>query len=113
MPLLPATPRQNSKTSPPTISALVLERVTEIRAVFAGRFVTNTSAVPPAFLSISVQKYRFAAARFRSGIFIRDWGSTGACFFDFDEDGKPDLFLVSATAQGTSRSAPTTSAVAA
>jgi Tfp pilus assembly protein PilF len=29
--------------------------------------------------------------------------STGACFLDFDGDGKPDLFLVSATADGTSR----------
>src|SRR5579863_6295573 len=29
--------------------------------------------------------------------------STGACFFDYDNDGKPDLFLVSATADGSSR----------
>jgi Flp pilus assembly protein TadD len=29
--------------------------------------------------------------------------STGVCFFDYDGDGKPDLFLVSAATDGTSR----------
>src|SRR5882762_10239735 len=29
--------------------------------------------------------------------------STGACFLDYDGDGKPDLFLVSALSEGTSR----------
>ncbi len=29
--------------------------------------------------------------------------STGACFFDYDDDGKPDLFLVSGATDGTSR----------
>lgn len=29
--------------------------------------------------------------------------NTGACFFDYDSDGKPDLFLVSGTAEGMGR----------
>jgi Tfp pilus assembly protein PilF len=29
--------------------------------------------------------------------------STGACFLDYDGDGRPDLFLVSASSEGTSR----------
>lgn len=29
--------------------------------------------------------------------------STGTCFFDYDGDGRPDLFLVSASSDGTSR----------
>lgn len=29
--------------------------------------------------------------------------STGACFFDYDGDGRPDLFLVTASSKGTSR----------
>jgi len=29
--------------------------------------------------------------------------STGACFLDYDSDGKPDLFLVSALDNGASR----------
>jgi len=106
MPLLPANTSPNFKTSPPTISALRLERVTEIRAGFRWPSSSpNTSpAVPPAipvhFGSENIDSLLRGSAQ---GIFIRDWASTGACFFDFDEDGKPDLFLVSATAQGTSR----------
>src|SRR5207245_5753664 len=29
--------------------------------------------------------------------------STGVCFFDYDGDGKPDLFLVSGTGDGSTR----------
>ena len=67
--------------------------------------VTNTSlAVPPAipvhFSSENIDALMHSSAQASSSAI---GPSTGACFFDFDEDGKPDLFLVSATAEGTSR----------
>ncbi|HEU0369210.1 MAG TPA: FG-GAP-like repeat-containing protein, partial [Candidatus Acidoferrum sp.] len=55
-----------------------------------------TTAWPPIAVSYKQQPLVAAAAKLPGP-------STGACFLDYDGDGKPDLFLVSATAEGTSR----------
>jgi tetratricopeptide (TPR) repeat protein len=70
--------------------------------------VTNPAlAVPPAipvhFTAQNIDALLQNAAKTPSAPSASSPGpSTGACFFDFDGDGKPDLFLVSATADGAS-----------
>jgi len=55
-----------------------------------------TTAPPPIAVSYKEQPLLAAAAKLPGP-------SAGACFLDYDGDGKPDLFLVSATADGISR----------
>src|SRR3984957_8516689 len=56
---------------------------------------TLTSAPAPIKVNFTPQPLADAAAALPA--------ATGACFFDYDNDGKPDLFLVSATNDGSSR----------
>src|SRR6266446_3913108 len=56
---------------------------------------------PPA-IPVSYKEQPFAAA-LAGGRPKLPGPSTGACFLDYDGDGKPDLFLVSALSEGTSR----------
>jgi Tfp pilus assembly protein PilF len=57
------------------------------------------AAIPVHFAPRPVSEIIEAAA----GDTTRIGPSSGACFFDYDGDGKPDLFLVSASADGVSR----------
>jgi Flp pilus assembly protein TadD len=59
-----------------------------------------TAALPAIAVSFKEQPVVVAPAGGRP---ILPGPSTGACFIDYDGDGKPDLFLVSALAGGTSR----------
>ncbi len=54
---------------------------------------TLTSAPAPIKVNFTPQPLADAATKLPA--------ATGACFFDFDNDGKPDLFLVSATNDGS------------
>jgi Flp pilus assembly protein TadD len=59
------------------------------------------TAAPPA-ITVSFKEQPIVVAP-AGGRPILPGPSTGACFIDYDGDGKPDLFLVSALAGGTSR----------
>ncbi len=59
------------------------------------------SAAPPA-ITVSFKEQPLIAAP--AGTVAKQPGpSTGACFIDYEGDGKPDLFLVSGAADGTSK----------
>ena len=58
------------------------------------------ASAPPAIKVIFKEQPLIAAAT--SANLTSIGASTGACFIDYDGDGKPDLFLVSATPDGTS-----------
>jgi len=63
---------------------------------------SSAAAAPPA-IAVSYKEQPLIAATAGSGAGAKLPPSTGACFLDYDGDGKPDLFLVSATSDGTSR----------
>jgi len=71
-----------------SLAELPLNSVADVPAAIPVRFV----AQPSAFVSKSAGTNRAEIGP-----------STGACFFDYDGDGKPDLFLVSGVTDGTSR----------
>src|SRR5467141_2954395 len=71
-----------------SLAELPLNAVVDVPAAIPVRFTAEANA----FVSKST-----------GGSRIEIGPSTGACWFDYDGDGKPDLFLVSGTAEGFSR----------
>jgi len=71
-----------------SLAELPLNSVMEVPAAIPVRFTAQQNA----FLSKSASANHTEVGP-----------STGACFFDYDGDGKPDLFVVSGVADGTSR----------
>jgi tetratricopeptide (TPR) repeat protein len=64
---------------------------------------SSAQNAPPAIPVHFAQQPISALVRQTAGDSTPIGASSGACFFDYDGDGKPDLFLVSATAEGTGR----------
>jgi Flp pilus assembly protein TadD len=62
----------------------------------------SPAASAPLAIKITFKEQPLVAAA-TSGSTALSGASTGACFIDYDGDGKPDLFLVSATSDGASR----------
>jgi Tfp pilus assembly protein PilF len=73
------------------------------RYSFAELPVNSVVDVPAAIRVRFVQQINPFVAKTASGEYNAPGPSTGACFLDYDGDGKPDLFLVSGAADGTSR----------
>src|SRR5256884_8887876 len=71
-----------------SLAELPLSPVADVPAAIPVRFTAEANA----FVSRSA-----------GGSRVEIGPSTGACWFDYDGDGKPDLFLVSGAVEGTSR----------